>query len=138
MRKNLHKPKMIIWLFHQANKSKNFILMKMNNLSGKFFRLTMPLAFTAILFTGCSKTLTTNADSLYVPTAADATSTATLADLQAGRTLFINDCGRCHSLYSPDSFSPASWKSIVPGMASRAGLSTTQASQVSKYVTRGL
>ena len=112
--------------------------MKMNNLSIKIFRLSMPFAFTAIIFTGCSKTLTTNADSLYVPTAADATSTATLADLQAGRTLFINDCGRCHSLYSPDSFSPASWKSIVPGMASRAGLSTTQASQVSKYVTRGL
>jgi hypothetical protein len=112
--------------------------MRMNNLSGKFFRIVMPLAFTSILFAGCSKTLTTNQDSLYVPTAADATPTASLTDLQAGRTLFINSCGRCHSLYSPDSFSATSWKSIVPGMASRAGLSATQASEVSKYVTRGL
>jgi mono/diheme cytochrome c family protein len=111
--------------------------MKMNIHPGKISRVAMLLAIIAILFTGCSKSLTTNADSLYVPTAADATPTATLADLQAGRTLFANNCGRCHSLYSPDSFSAASWKSIVPGMASRAGLSSAQASQVIKYVTRG-
>jgi PBP1b-binding outer membrane lipoprotein LpoB len=111
--------------------------MKMNIHPGKISRVAMLLAIIALLFTGCSKTLATNTDSLYVPTAADATSTATLTDLQAGRTLFVNSCGRCHSLYSPDSYSAASWKSIVPGMASRAGLSSTQASQVIKYVTRG-
>ncbi|MCX6221313.1 MAG: hypothetical protein NTZ69_10015 [Bacteroidia bacterium] len=81
--------------------------------------------------------MTTNTDSLYVPTAADVTSSATLADLQAGRAAFINNCGRCHGLYSPDNYSAANWKSIVPMMASRAGLSATETAQVTKYVTRG-
>lgn len=109
----------------------------MNHILRKTIRTLKLSAFTAILSTGCSKSLTTNTESLYVPAAADATSAATLAELQEGRTLFINHCGRCHGLYSPDSYSAASWKSIVPGMASGAGLSTIQALLVSKYVTRG-
>lgn len=103
----------------------------------KIFSPAMLFALAAILFTSCSKNLTNNTDVLYVPTAADATSTATLADLQAGRTVFINNCGRCHNLYNPDSYSAANWKSIVPIMASRAGLSATETAQVTKYVTRG-
>jgi len=109
----------------------------MNNLSRKFFRLTLPFAFASILFTGCSKNLTTNTDSLYVPTAADATSNSSLTDLQAGRTVFINSCGRCHNLYSPDSYSASNWKSIIPAMAPRAGLSAANTTLVTKYVTRG-
>ncbi len=91
----------------------------------------------AFAFAGCSKSLTNNTDALYVPSATDVTATATLADLQSGRSVFINNCGRCHSLYSPDNYSAASWKTIVPNMASRAGLSATESLQVLKYVTRG-
>ena len=111
--------------------------MKMKILSRKILSLTMPFAFASILFTGCSKNLTTNTDSLYVPKAADATSNATLADLQAGRTIFINNCGRCHNLNSPDSYSASNWKSIIPTMAPRAGLSATNTALVTKYVTKG-
>jgi hypothetical protein len=111
--------------------------MKMNILSGKIFRVLIPIVFASMLILGCSKSLTNNTDALYVPTAADATSTATLADLQAGRTVFINNCGKCHNYYSPDSYAAANWKSIVPIMASRAALSATETSQVTKYVTRG-
>ena len=111
--------------------------MNMNILYRKFSRLTLLFAFIAFLFTGCSKSLTNNTDALYVPTTSDVTATATLADLQAGRTVFINNCGRCHNLYNPDSYSAANWKTIVPSMASRAGLSATETAQVTKYVTRG-
>jgi len=90
-----------------------------------------------VVLMSCSKSLNTNTDSLYVPTAANVTSSATLSDLQAGRAIFINSCGRCHSLYSPDNFSAANWKTIVPNMASRAGLSATETAQVTKYVARG-
>jgi mono/diheme cytochrome c family protein len=94
----------------------------------------MGALLVVILFSSCSKTLTVNADSLYVPTTADVTANATLADLQAGRTLYLNSCGRCHSLFTPGSFST----SVIPGMASRAGLSSAQTIQLTKYVTRGL
>ena len=97
----------------------------------------LSIAVLMVSLVSCSKNLTTNADSLYVPTASDVTSSATLPDLQAGRSVFINSCGRCHNLYSPDNFSSASWKAIVPNMASRAGLSSTETALVTKYVTRG-
>ena len=79
---------------------------------------------------GCSKTLNTSADSLYVPTASDATASVTLADLQAGRNIYINNCAKCHTLY-PIINVPSS---VIPTMASRAGLSATETSQVTKYI----
>ncbi|MCE1200172.1 MAG: hypothetical protein LWW85_14485 [Marinilabiliales bacterium] len=97
---------------------------------------TISVMLLALLFS-CSKTLTANADSLYVPTAADVTANATLADLQAGRSLFVANCGKCHSYYAPDSYSAASWRNILPNMASRAGLSAAETTLVTKYVTRG-
>ena len=111
--------------------------MKSRKVSMKIMLITVLFAALTVLFAACSKNLTTNTDSLYTPAAADVTASATLADLQAGRDLFINNCGKCHNLYNPDNFSATNWKSIVPNMASRAGLSTAQASQVTKYVTRG-
>ena len=109
----------------------------MGRLLRRTFYATIAVAVFAISFVGCSKNLATNIDSLYVPTTADVTSSASLADLQAGRSIFINNCGRCHNLYSPDSYSASDWKAIIPNMAGRAGLSATQATQVTKYVTRG-
>ena len=95
------------------------------------------LLFAILLATalgGCSKVST---PSVYVPTAADVTATATLADLQAGRILFINNCARCHALPIPDDHSVSQWKSILPGMTSRCSLTTAQVTQLTKYVTRG-
>ncbi len=74
---------------------------------------------------------------LYVPTEADTTATASLNDLQQGRSSYISHCGSCHYLYSPDDFSAANWKSIIPTMAPRTNLTSTQVSQVIKYLSRG-
>jgi hypothetical protein len=96
----------------------------------KIMPATAVFAAFTVLVTACVKNLTTNTHSLFVPTMSDVTASATLADLQAGRELFINHFGRCHNLYNPGSYSASNWKTIVPGMASRAGLSTTKASRV--------
>ncbi len=109
----------------------------MGTLNRRSFYETGTVVLLVAMFFSCSKNLTTNTDSLYIPTATDVTPTATLADLQAGRSVYINNCGRCHNLYSPDSYSASSWKTIVPGMASRAGLTAIETTQVTKYVTRG-
>jgi len=111
--------------------------MKIKRHLEKLFLAIVTVTIMSVAFVGCSKNLTTNTDSLYVPTTTDVTSSATLADLQAGRSIFISSCGRCHSLYSPDSYTATNWKSIIPNMASKAGLSATQTAQVTKYVTRG-
>jgi cytochrome c5 len=76
-------------------------------------------------------------DNLYVPSASDVTATATLDELQHGRSLYINSCGTCHNIPSPDSYSVNDWHSILSGMVPKTNLSTANATLVSKYVTRG-
>jgi cytochrome c5 len=93
--------------------------------------------FISALITSCSKAPNSTGD-LYVPTSADATATATLADLQQGRTLYINNCDRCHGLYSPDNYTSTQWKnSIMPSMGSKTSMMSSEKTLVTKYVTRG-
>ena len=94
--------------------------------------------FGAVLFlTGSCKKDLGGSGSLYTPTTADVTATATLADLQQGRALYSSNCGSCHGLYSPDSYSPAQWRSVMGSMSPRTGMSASQALLVTKYVTKG-
>lgn len=89
-----------------------------------------------VFYAGCQKS-NGGVTSLYTPTSADVTSTATLQELQQGRTLYINNCNSCHGLYSPDDYSSAQWKSILNSMAPRTGMSSPEISLVTKYITRG-
>jgi hypothetical protein len=89
-----------------------------------------------LLFAGCNKS-SSGTSSLYTPTAADATTTATLTDLQQGRSLYISNCGSCHGLYSPDDYTSSQWKSIMTSMGPKAGLSASDNLLVTKYVSRG-
>ena len=98
--------------------------------------LAIPLIAVSVL-SGCAKTASTTTDSMYVPTAADVTATATLADLQNGRTLYISNCGSCHSLALPESYTAAQWRSLLPNMTPRTSLTSAQVTLVTKYVTKG-
>ena len=89
-----------------------------------------------LFLSGCSKN-NTSGSSLYTPTSSDITTTASLSDLQTGRTLYINNCNSCHGLYSPDDYTPSQWKSILSNMGPRTSMSATDISLVSKYVSRG-
>jgi mono/diheme cytochrome c family protein len=101
-------------------------------------RYILLIVTIAILFAidSCNKT---NPDigSLYTPTSADVTAKATLQELQQGRTLYINNCSICHGLYSPDSYTPTQWKSILSSMAPRTDMTSSQIQLVTKYVCRG-
>jgi cytochrome c5 len=73
----------------------------------------------------------------YIPTKADTTAKATLSDLTSGRSLLLANCGACHSVPIPDTYSVSQWKSYLPNMASRAQLSASDQLLVLKYVCRG-
>jgi hypothetical protein len=92
------------------------------------------LILIVALALSCKKSSTA---SLYMPASDDATSTATLEELQKGRTLYINNCGSCHDLYSPDDYSSSQWKGILSGMAPKTRMNTPEVTLVTKYVTRG-
>jgi hypothetical protein len=91
---------------------------------------------TSVFVLSCSK-IGSNNGSLYIPTSSDVTANATLSELQQGRQLYINNCGSCHGLSSPDDFSANSWKSIMSSMAPKTSLSPSEVTLVTKYVSRG-
>ena len=88
------------------------------------------------LFSACSKN-TESTQSLYVPTVSDTTSTATLDDLQQGRALYIKYCDACHAYYSPNSYTPTQWSSILTRMVPNTRMTSDEEALVKKYVTRG-
>ena len=89
-----------------------------------------------LLIGSCTKN-NVDTTALYIPTSADVTLTATLPELQQGRDLYVNNCGRCHGLYSPDNYISSQWRSIINSMAPRTSLSTSEIQLVTKYVTKG-
>ena len=54
-----------------------------------------------------------------------------------GKTLFDNNCGKCHDLPHPSQYSKAEWAKIVPPMAKEAKLDATQENQILLYVQYG-
>jgi mono/diheme cytochrome c family protein len=103
----------------------------------KRFKIFAVLVVGGLLFFNSCKKDTFSADSYYIPTVANVTSTATLAELQQGHDLYLSKCGACHQLYSPDSFTPSDWNSILISMAPKAKLSAANTILVAKYVSRG-
>ena len=98
--------------------------------------LQVLLVVALILAAGCTKN-GGDTSSLYTPTSSDVTANATLAQLQQGRSLYIDNCNSCHSLYNPDSNTPSQWRSILNNMAPRTGMSASEVQLVTKYLTRG-
>ena len=84
----------------------------------------------------CSNQLT-DTSNLYIPTPSDVTANATYDELTQGRSLYIDNCARCHSLYTPESFSSNQWKSIISQMGPKTRMSAAEISLVSKYVSKG-
>lgn len=105
----------------------------------KTFKLEHLWFFIAIILLPLMSCKKNAADSsnLYVPTSADVTANATLQELKDGRALYINNCGACHNLYTPESFSPAQWNNILASMTPKTNLSPQQIDLVTKYVTKG-
>ncbi len=102
----------------------------------KYRNLSILFVSMFVFISGCSKS-NTDTSSLYTPTSADITANATLQELQQGRTLYINNCGACHGLYSPDNFTPTQWVSYINIMAPNTSMSASEILLVTKYVTRG-
>jgi mono/diheme cytochrome c family protein len=58
--------------------------------------------------------------------------------LAEGKTLFENNCAKCHNLYNPKDFSSEQWQSILIRMQKEAGLDYTQIASISNYINSQL
>lgn len=94
----------------------------------------LTFALLLVLF-ACSKSITSS-----VPVQSDLERAKvkwpeiTLAELQQGQELYIANCGKCHSLKSPQSRNEAGWRKIVPPMAKKAKINAQQEELILKYV----
>ncbi len=55
-------------------------------------------------------------------------------ELMEGKTLYENNCGKCHGLYDTKAFSAEKWKPIVEDMRKKAKLSEADGLKIFNYV----
>jgi mono/diheme cytochrome c family protein len=55
-------------------------------------------------------------------------------DLEKGKTVFTNRCGRCHGLHDPKEFTAEKWDVILQRMVPRARLNPEDAADVEAYI----
>ncbi len=84
----------------------------------------------AIVLAGCGA-------SLYLPGPADATPSAPLEELTAGRELYTHNCNSCHSLFLPDRFTPDAWQHNLDRMQPRARITDAEKALILKYLLAG-
>ena len=77
---------------------------------------------------------------LIPPTSADAErgkanwAECSVEKLTQAHQLYIDKCGGCHSLKSPESESEESWRKIVPPMAKKSKLTSEEERMILHYV----
>jgi hypothetical protein len=81
------------------------------------------------LFLACST-------ALYLPVASPGISNSDLGEMKQGRSLYINKCGSCHTLYLPEKYSAPQWKVQVRRMAEKAKLTTMEETRILRFVTK--
>lgn len=59
---------------------------------------------------------------------------ATLASLQQGKTLYEDNCGKCHGLKSPTAYNEEQWGKHVKRMAPKAKIDKTTENLILQYV----
>lgn len=88
--------------------------------------------FVLMAFVACTK--------LIVPTQPDADYAAqsfpgtSLEDLNQGRLLYKDNCGKCHLLKKPSSRTEEEWRKIVPKMAKKAKIDAQKEDLILRYV----
>ena len=60
---------------------------------------------------------------------------ATTENLAQGKNIYENNCGKCHALPNPSSFTDEKWVGIMNWMAPKAKLTAEQTSFAYTYVT---
>ena len=55
-------------------------------------------------------------------------------DMDAGKTIFIVHCGRCHDLPDPFKYTAPRWESILKTMIPRAKLNREEAVHIRAYI----
>ncbi len=69
------------------------------------------------------------------PAVVEAKQPDSASDLAEGKSLYENNCAKCHSLYATKDFSAEQWKPILLDMQKKANISDEQREKIYSYVT---
>lgn len=99
----------------------------------------MTFLLLIVLLQACHrKTAPTVADRTDIPprpAPAIAASTASAADLEAGKQIYtVGKCAKCHDAKPVDKWTAEEWKPILKSMIPKAKLDSVQRMQVTAYV----
>lgn len=85
-----------------------------------------------ILYSCAAKSNAPMAEAKPVTTAVPTVMTPALAE---GKSLYENNCAKCHRLYKADEFSKEEWKPIVDRMIKKAHMDEAQGEKIYSYLT---
>jgi cytochrome c5 len=75
----------------------------------------------------------------HIPATAATANTAVNRDtLINGKTLYGNNCQRCHRLYPPEAYNASEWRDNLNNMQRKAKISDAQKETIYKYLTANL
>lgn len=99
----------------------------------KYKVLTL-VVLAALIYSCASKSSIPTKEVTKVEPTVTATTVMT-AELVEGKTLYENNCAKCHDLYNTKEFSAEEWKPIVIRMQKKAHLDDIQGQKIYNYVT---
>lgn len=59
-------------------------------------------------------------------------------EMAEGKSLYENECNKCHGLYKPTDFTREQWGPIIASMQIKAGIDNEQTAKIYNYITTGL
>lgn len=59
-------------------------------------------------------------------------------DLAAGKSLYENNCAKCHKLFKPTDFSKEEWGPIIKSMQPKARIDDAQTASIHNYILSNL
>jgi mono/diheme cytochrome c family protein len=97
----------------------------------------LAVAFFAIVLYSCggSKPVPPPINTTYKVPTVEAKQADSASDLAEGKSLYENNCAKCHSLYNPKDFNAEQWKPILLDMQKKAKISDEQREKIYGYLT---
>jgi cytochrome c5 len=88
----------------------------------------------AVLLANCTPKKVTTTEMTTEQKVADVKKNFTPAQMDEGKVLFQDNCGKCHKLFDPGSRTVDKWENVLPRMAKRSKLTEIQESMVRAYL----
>lgn len=93
------------------------------------------LAAAVIVLAACSPKVVPPVSEPAPPPAPPARTNALTPELAEGKTLYENNCIKCHRLYDRREYEAQEWRPILKSMQANAGITDAETEKIYNYLT---